>query len=173
MSPLPSFICSLLPMEREREEVCYLIDAEEGGGGEELVEGLQRRRSRHTKNLDASTDSAELVLAGISTASSNLSTITNEEQEPEPEPEPEPVQVPGEQHGPGNDFEFNTDHLVSNVGPGVGDAVVAAGAANGVVAEGSHGNGVGEVEEEELLQSDSFEKEQGNFQNIMIMPFVF
>lgn len=150
-------------MERKREEVGYLIDAEAEGGEDELVESLQRRRSRHTKNSDASTDSAELVLAGISTASSNLSTITSEEQEPEPEAEP--VQVQGEQRGPEKDFQFNADLLVSNVGPRVGDAVVlaAAGAGNGVVSEGSHGNGVGEVEEEELLQSESFEKEQGNF----------
>lgn len=153
-------------MEQKLEETAYLINVEtdEGEEEEELLGGLQRRRPRPTKNFDASTVPANLVPAGISKASSSdVSAITSEEQEPEPEPEP--GREHWKQHGPDKDFEVNANHLVSNVGPADGDAVAAAGAGDRVVADGNDRNGVGEFDEQQLLQSVSFEKEQGNSQS--------
>lgn len=55
------------------------IEAEELGGS------LQQRHQRPTKNSEVTTVSADLVSAGIGTASANVSAITSEEQEQQPQ----------------------------------------------------------------------------------------
>ncbi|OWM79703.1 hypothetical protein CDL15_Pgr023115 [Punica granatum] len=137
----------------QKQDLGYLLNEEaEAGEEEELSGSLQRRqpRTRSTKNSYASSvPAADLGSAEITTTSSNVSTLTYEEHEPEPEP----VQEQDQQYDPDEDFEVHTEQWVSKGGPRDG--------VDGVVAEGSDGDGVGEADEEEWQQSVTFEKEQG------------
>lgn len=127
-----------MPMEqiKVKESAGYALKAEAEEREDELFGALQRRQSsRATKNFEVTAVSADLGwAAGIGTASSNVSTITNEEHEPA---ETEPGRM-----------EWAVQRGVN-----YGD---------GSAAEGDGGHGIGEVVAEDQLQQSVFsEKENG------------